>query len=186
MSDFWNTFVNGSLLNRPSVMDEYLGSDKKANADVYYQTDRGKEERALKLPLYSGTRVAFDANLESIMGTKNPPSANHPGTVVMVRTAAYGDITSLGDYVFVKWDRGDLQKVDRHYLKKASNNVKQASQYIQAFNSTNIDFSNFLRVANTDDLVHKATQDLWSCQQNDKGEVVISRLFDETGGPLKV
>jgi len=38
---------------------------------------------------------------------------------------------------------------------------------------------------NNDELVHKATKDLWSFHQ-DGDNYVIERLFDETGEPLKV
>ena len=38
--------------------------------------------------------------------------------------------------------------------------------------------------SNDEELVHKATDDLWSFSKGDDG-YVISRLFDETGDPLK-
>jgi len=46
------------------------------------------------------------------------------------------------------------------------------------------DLSDFLKSAK-DELIHKATKDLWNVTLVD-GEYVIERLFDETGSPLKV
>jgi uncharacterized protein len=42
----------------------------------------------------------------------------------------------------------------------------------------------FTRVDNNH-LVHKATRDLWSLEQGDEGKIVISRLFDDTGNPIR-
>jgi len=36
-----------------------------------------------------------------------------------------------------------------------------------------------------DELVHKATKDLWSFRE-DGGQFVIERLFNDSGDPLKV
>jgi hypothetical protein len=48
------------------------------------------------------------------------------------------------------------------------------------------DLSSFFRVSN-DTLVHKAMKDLWAINQNEKGEVVIERLFNpNTNEPLKI
>jgi hypothetical protein len=79
--------------------------------------------------------------------------------------------------------------VDRHYIHRVKTNVKKASSFIRVAypNTGDVTFGEFFKVAeDSNDLVHKATQDLWSCQQSENGAVVISRLFDETGEPLKV
>lgn len=48
------------------------------------------------------------------------------------------------------------------------------------------DLLDFSRVS-TETLVHKATKDLWKIGENDKGEVIIERLFDpDTKKPLKI
>jgi hypothetical protein len=49
------------------------------------------------------------------------------------------------------------------------------------------DISSFFTTASSgqDELVHKATRDLWSFR-NDGGQFVIERLFDDSGRPLKV
>jgi hypothetical protein len=36
------------------------------------------------------------------------------------------------------------------------------------------------------ELVHRATRDLWGFEQDDEGRVVLCRLFDPAGHPLKV
>lgn len=43
----------------------------------------------------------------------------------------------------------------------------------------------FNRVS-SDTLVHKSTKDLWAIDSDEDGSVRISRLFDESGEPLKV
>jgi len=48
------------------------------------------------------------------------------------------------------------------------------------------DLSSFLRLSD-DSLVHKSKRDLWKIGENDKGEVVIERLFDpETKEALRI
>ena len=48
------------------------------------------------------------------------------------------------------------------------------------------DLSGFFRLSN-DTLVHKAMKDLWAIKENNKGEVIIERLFDPTTNePLKI
>jgi hypothetical protein len=48
------------------------------------------------------------------------------------------------------------------------------------------DFFQFVRLGNNT-LVHKADKDLWRVAENDKGEVIIERLFDpSTKQPLRI
>jgi hypothetical protein len=48
------------------------------------------------------------------------------------------------------------------------------------------DFFSYLRIGNNT-LVHKAEKDLWKIGENEKGEVVIERLFDPgTKEPLRI
>lgn len=47
------------------------------------------------------------------------------------------------------------------------------------------DMFNFGRVAD-DVLVHKSNKDLWAIEADDKGQVHITRLFDNNGEPLRV
>lgn len=46
------------------------------------------------------------------------------------------------------------------------------------------DLSGFVRTAE-DQLVNKATQDLWSLRKDADGSFYIEKLFDDTGLPLK-
>jgi len=46
------------------------------------------------------------------------------------------------------------------------------------------DLSNFFRLS-SDTLVHKAEKDLWRISE-DNGQVVIERLFDPSGQPIRV
>ena len=47
------------------------------------------------------------------------------------------------------------------------------------------DLTSFLKVAEGK-LVHKSTKDLWAFQKDADGSLVVARLFDEDGNPLKV
>lgn len=48
------------------------------------------------------------------------------------------------------------------------------------------DLSDFFRIA-TDTLVHKAKRDLWRISEDEKGQIVIERLFDpKSKKPLEV
>lgn len=187
MSNFWESFIKNSALNPPSVMDEFLSrGEKRANASVQELTDKYKNSQSLELPVLPGTKVAFVASIESMMGVRHPPADGATGTTVMIRSASYGDITSLQDFVFVKWDHGGFSQMDRRYLRKVTGTKTASEDYVK-FAYPGSDFSQFLKVsADSDDLVHKATQDLWSCKKGQNGEVILSRLFDETGEPLKV
>jgi len=103
----------------------------------------------------------------------------------MVRTAE-GDQTTFQGYVFVKFDDGRFMQMHPEHLRLASSNNKRASAYVRRVGSLG-DLSGFLSSGSTDssELVHKATKDLWSFEQTNGG-FVISRLFDDTGNPLKV
>jgi len=46
------------------------------------------------------------------------------------------------------------------------------------------DLTAFLKLAD-DKLIHKSTKDLWSFKKNKGGELVVSRLFNPNGEPLK-
>jgi hypothetical protein len=129
--------------------------------------------------------VAFITNIGSVLQWADPPADGSEGTIVMVRTAE-GDQTSLNGLIFVKFDNGQFLQVDPQYLRAASVNTKLASGFTRRVASLG-DLSGFLRWGSDDnELVHKATRDLWSFETGDKGEFVISRLFDDTGEPLKV
>ena len=146
-------------------------------------TDRGRAAAALPLPADAGMRVSFLVNIGSVMSYPDPPGEHAEGTVVMVRTAE-GDQTGMGDMVFIKWDDGKFLAMHHEHLRSAKSNKKRASNFVRKALSLG-DLTGFMHTqSNDDDLVHKATEDLWSFSKGDDG-YVISRLFDETGDPLK-
>lgn len=166
------------------VMDTYLGKPRTSVRSLVSGSSTVPPEPP------SGTRVAFDGNLSSIVAYPNPPTGASLGTIVSVRTAM-GDSTNQDGMVFVKWDDGAFQAVHHSHLLFATTagGDKQAaarvSEYRRPVASVG-DLGEFLRVASdSNDLVHKATKDLWNLKKTDGG-FVIERLFNETGDPLKV
>lgn len=182
--DFWTDLTLGQQKGASSL-DSYLQGVEAENLSkgMRVLTDRGREAAALPLPANPGLRVSFLTNIGSVMSYPDPPTGGHEGTVVMVRTAE-GDQTSMGDMVFVKWDDGKFMAMHREHLRGAKSNKKRASSFVRKALSLG-DLTGFMHTqSNDDDLVHKATDDLWSFSKGDDG-YVISRLFDETGDPLK-
>jgi hypothetical protein len=170
-----------------SSLDVYLQDRESqlASAGLRSLTDKGREANAFQLPAEVGVRVSFITNIGSVLQWKDPPADGSEGTVVMVRTAE-GDQTSLNGMVFVKFDTGEFLQVDPEFLRRANPNTKLASSFTRRVGNLG-DLSGFLRWGSDDDeLVHKATRDLWSFETTDGGDYVISRLFDDTGEPLRV
>lgn len=185
-SDFWA----GLTLGQPSItssLDTYLQEreEEHLSRGMRVLTDAGREAAALPVPAKSGLRVSFLTNIGSVLSYPDPPDPDSGGTVVMVRTAE-GDQTGMGDMVFVKWDDGKFMAMHREHLRKAKSNKKLASNFVRTALSLG-DLTGFFHASQEDnDLVHKATKDLWSFTKSPDGAFVISRLFDETGDPLKV
>ena len=171
-----------------SSLDAYLQSRETQGIgkDLRGLTDRGRAAAALETPVPAGVRVSFVTNLGSVMAYADPPPPEAEGTVVMVRTAE-GDQTGIGEMIFVKFDAGHFMAVHAEHLRNASPNRKVASGFVRRVGSLG-DLSGFLRWGAEDDneLVHHATKDLWSFDTTSEGDFVISRLFDDTGEPLKV
>lgn len=184
MDDFWDNILFGA----GSSLDAHL-RDHQEHAQKHglvRLTDKGRAANALPLPAPAGTRVAFIANLGSVLTYTTPPAPDSEGTVVMVRTAE-GDQTGMGDAVFVKFDDGQFMAMHHEHLRRSSPNIKKASNY--AFRSAGLgDLSGFLRVSVDldNELVHRATRDLWSMKRTDEGDFIVARLFDDSGEPLKV
>jgi hypothetical protein len=79
---------------------------------------------------------------------------------------------------------------DMGSLKNASEETSGMDDFITGKNQIRVasmdDFFNFIRIGK-DTLVHKAEKDLWKISEDDKGAVVIERLFDpNTKEPLKI
>lgn len=131
----------------------------------------------------SGTRVAFQLTLSSLVSYQNPPNPKVLGTVVKCRTAT-GDTTNLDGLVFVKWDSGAFMPVHVAHLRAVTDTRTANTNRLRV--SSMGDLSDFMRSAGGDnDLVHKATKDLWKLSKSKEG-YVIERLFDADGEPLKV
>jgi hypothetical protein len=186
--DFWNSLTLGQQSRTASALDDYLSSKEEEvrGKGLRALTDRGRAANALLVPAEAGTRVAFVTNIGSVLSYPEPPAPDTEGTVVMVRTAE-GDQTGLGGMVFVKFDTGEFMAIHPEHLRRAAPNTKRASNF--ALRVSNLgDLSGFLRWGTDGDneLVHKATKDLWSFESTPEGEFVISRLFDDTGSPIQV
>jgi hypothetical protein len=100
--------------------------------------------------------------------------------VVAVKSAS-GNVTSHEGMVFVQWDgpEGKFASIYVNHLAPVSEPAK-----IRRVASMG-DLGEFLKVA-SDTLVHKSTQDLWSLSKSADGDgFVVTRLFDDTGKPLK-
>jgi hypothetical protein len=75
-------------------------------------------------------------------------------------------------------------------LKNAEGEFSGLDDYLTGKNKIKVasidDFFNFVRIGK-DTLVHKAEKDLWRLSEDDKGQVVIERLFDpNTKEPLSI
>lgn len=174
MSKFWE---NGGFYVSASALDIHLSGDSTVRDYA-----RGRTASLGVIP--SGTRVAFDGKLSSIIAYPSPPERGETGTVVMVRTAM-GDTTEQDGVVFVKLDSGRLMGIHRGHLLRASATNRTANAYRMTVTAMG-DLTDFMKSAGGDDeLIHKATKDLWKLSKSG-GEFVIERLFDETGKPLKV
>ena len=149
-------------------------------------TDSGRMANALSLPVEAGTRVKFVANLGSVLTYDDIPGDGVEGTVVKVKSAV-GKLTAHEGRVFVHWDDGQFRSILAEHLRPASHNKRVARSF--AFRASTLgNLSDIFRLATSspgDELVHKATKDLWSFRQ-DQGGYVIERLFQEDGVPLKV
>ena len=187
--DFWNGLMSGAYMNVKGAsdgVDMFLEQslDKDATDRTLSElTDRGRNKKALELPVADGTRVAFVANLGSVLLMDDAPENNAKGTVVTVKSAG-GDITSHEGRVFVKWDDGQFRAVHATHLRSATGHTKtQKSANVMRVASLG-DLTDFLRIS-TDTLIHKATEDIWSFKKDADG-FVIERLLGEDGKPLKL
>lgn len=167
-----------------SAIDNMLGERNLEGPNTTAVRSLTAHSKALRAPVESGTRVSFRTSLSSVLSYEDVPSEGTHGTVVKVKTA-HGKVTSLEDRVFVLWDDGKFRSILFEHLKLAPKNRRVASTVRMAASSLG-DLSSLFRTASQDDeLVHRATKDLWSFRQ-EGDQYVIERLFDETGEPLKV
>lgn len=171
---FYDQFLSGFHTKVASSMDNFLRGQP---FDSPHFTS--VQNHAYK----AGDRVLFDATEEAILTHDDAPEDRTEGTVVAVKTAS-GILTKYQKTAFVKWDDGNFMRVETKFLKKGRK--KKGSSFQVSFDSQKSFMGSFVpRSKNANELVHKATQDLWALEKNDEG-FTLSRLFDETGKPLRV
>ena len=182
MSDFWDDMQGAFHSN---VVDEFLGGEKMASAmSMHDLTDKGRAARAEGLPKEAGTRVSFIEHIGSLLTYDDIPPKGLQGTLVTVRTAM-GDTTNLDGNVFVLWDDGKLRGIRAEHLRLAPASKQASSVRMRVANVTSIADFFSASTGRADELIHKATKDLWSLK-TDGDAFVIERLFNESGDPLKV
>jgi hypothetical protein len=183
MGDFWDDMQGAYAKEGYDVMLQGRELDGSAFTGMRDLTTASREANALQIPVDAGTRVRFVANLGSVMSYTDIPDPKIAGTVVTVRTGS-GDTTVLDNRVFVAWDDGVFRPVAPEHLR-AITTTRQARNVRMVVADLG-DLSNFFGASSREDeLVHKATKDLWAVEK--KGEkFVINRLFKDDGSPLKV
>jgi len=163
-------------VNKTSSMDNLLGTD---TSDLVDRVRQRKSERA---KYADGTRVYAFVN-NGLIIPSGFPRAGSKGTVLAVRTAS-GEVTGLDGDVFVRWDgREKIESVPSAFLRKASVKVSNLDDFV--FLSGNATMQAFASEEDNQ-LVHKATKDLWTVKIGDDGSFDVERLFDEDGNPLKI
>lgn len=186
---YWDGLMSGSYMNVKGASDSvdmFLedGIEKEATDRTLYDlTDKGRNKNALELPVSEGTRVAFVANLGSVLSMDNAPENNAKGTVVTVKSAS-GQITSHDGRVFVKWDDGEFRAVHSTHLRLAKGHTRTQKMAGKMRVASLGDLGDFLKIS-ADTLIHKATKDIWSFKKDADG-YVIERLLGEDGKPLKI
>jgi hypothetical protein len=186
MSDF----DISTMFSAPSVIDQVLGDPapmgrQAAGTSMRDLTDQARAKNAFPVKeALAGTRVSFIANLGSVLSYARIPGDGVEGTIVTVRTAD-GDASVWDGRVMVAWDDGLFLPVHPEHLRKGTTTKRRAN----AFRMVLADLGNLADFFGTrhggDDLIHKATKDLWSFR-SEGDNFVIERLFDEGGHPLKV
>lgn len=200
--DFWNNLINGHTQTTvPGAVDQRLagqavGEDFESMRGL---TSRYREANALPLPVRAGTRVSFAGTLGAYMSGNDTPARGVQGEVINVRSAN-GDVTSHDGKVFVKWDDGKLRSIHAEYLREAPREETRKAttrigdpttatgrigREVLSIRVASLgDLTSFLKVA-SGTLVHKSTNDLWSFAKDADGGLLVERLFDDSGEPLK-
>ena len=193
-NDFWAEMQDAFVAGDETFIEAYLRGtpfEGEQFTSVRELAEVTRQKNALELPVDAGTRVRFMANIGSVLTYKDPPADKMGGTVITVRTAQ-GDDTSQDGRVFVKWDDGKFRSILAGHLRVGKLNKRRANSVRRVVADLG-DLSNFFaprsmtlgaEALGSDDLVHKATDDLWSFRQ-EGDNYVIERLFTEGGEPLK-
>jgi len=185
MSDFWDE-MQGAF-SGGSGIDLYLNDrfdGPRASTSVRQLTDKMREANSLPLPVEAGTRVRFTSNIGSVLTYDDVPPDGIEGTVVTVKTSA-GKTTSVEDRVFVLWDDGHFRPILAEHLRPGSMSRRHARNVRLVVSNFGDLTAFFGPTARSDELVHRATKDLWALKK-DGENFVIERLFNDSGAPLKV
>jgi hypothetical protein len=188
-------FVENKGEEQMSIIDEFsFSSSRTSSLDEVLSTpsvsalvDRNRDKLSSdKLNSFTeGVRVVANTN-NGLLIPNDLPFAGTKGTVVKVRTAG-GEVTSYGSGVFVQWDgrRDKIFCVPPSFLRVASMKVAGLDDFI-VLSGPSLLSSAYMTGAESGDLVHKSTKDLWSVKISEDGTYDIERLFDDDGNPLKV
>tara|TARA_Y100000310_G_scaffold194428_2_gene194431 strand:+ start:19742 stop:20302 length:561 start_codon:yes stop_codon:yes gene_type:complete len=186
MSDFWEEFANTYVVD--SAIDRVLQGREMGDTrttSMQDLTDKSRDANALKGPYNAGQRVSFTANIGSVLTYDDVPGDGVEGTIILVKSGGT-KVTSHDGLIFVAWDDGKFRPIYAQHLRPGSSNRRMASNIalrVAHFGLVDQFFTH--HAAGGDELVHRATKDLWSFRQDDGG-YVIERLFDYKGEPLKV
>lgn len=186
MPDFWEEMQGAYSVE--SSLDVHLQDrtlEGEGVSSVQALTDKMRAAKALPLPAEAGTRVKFVANLGSVLLYPDIPDTGVLGTVVTVKTAD-GNVTHQASNVFIMWDDGKFRPIHAEHLRHAVTSEKRASAF-RMVASRGMDLTALFDsvTGRENELVHKATKDLWAVRKDGK-KYVIERLFREDGEPLKV
>lgn len=181
MDEFWEDMAGAYSVT--GSIDNYLQNSSESHSAVRQLTDSYKKANALPLPQVAGTRVRFIANLGSVLSYEDIPNAGVDGTIITVKTAN-GPMTAMDERVFVLWDDGKFRPIMAEHLRLA-HKTKQAMSVRMVVADLGDISALFASSRAEDELIHKATKDLWSFKK-DGESYVLERLFDNTGKPLKV
>jgi len=200
--DLWENLLqghtNGTLV---SAVDQRMSGRPMGSGfeSVRNLSDKYRAANALPLPTPAGTRVSFIGTLGAYLSDDNPPPQGLEGEVVNVRSAN-GDVTSHEGKVFVKWDDGQFRPIYAEFLRESEAKPGKTAT-VRHGDPTSVlgripagvtqirvaslgDLTSFLKVAEGT-LVHKSTKDLWSFSKDADGGLLVERLFNDTGEPLK-
>jgi len=179
--NFWKALGNLGSERTASNLDQFLSGA----VDTTIKPKKLAEQNSVQkvaLPVATGTRVTFHANLQAALTYPTIPADKTAGVVVTVRTAS-GKTNTHDGRVFVAFQDGTFGSFYPQHLRYASS-TRTAKSVIRRVSSLG-DLSDFVmsKQAN-DELIHKATKDLWSFKKSADG-YVLERLFDDDGNPLK-
>jgi len=168
--------------SKTSSLDECLNTPS-----VSALVDRTREKLSSEKvkDFVEGVRVVANTN-NGLLIPNDLPISGTKGTVVKVRTAS-GEVTHFEKGIFIQWDgKGDkVHCVSPDFLRIASKKVAGLEDFI-VLSGPSLLSNTMLTGAQSGDLVHKSTKDLWTVKLAEDGTYDIERLFDDDGNPLKV